>query len=122
MWVGVCYIISRIGGWTELGTIYRTTNPFPPTRYYFVSAVMRASVNYGSCLTVSADLEGIYLKTFFLFRVFHPPLFIPWGDLDYMEEKIWFMRGIKFTSSKAPGVYFWLYARTAEKLIQQKKA
>jgi hypothetical protein len=83
---------------------------------------MRARINYRSCLTISADSQGIYLRTFFLFRPFHPPLFIPWTDLDYTDKRMWFMRGVKLSFAKAPGVYIWLYAGTAAKLIQQRKA
>jgi hypothetical protein len=41
---------------------------------------MRLSANYGGCLTVGSDAAGLYLAVMFLFRVGHPPLFIPWDE------------------------------------------
>jgi hypothetical protein len=39
-------------------------------------------VGYNNVLTVASDSEGIYLGVLFLFRIAHPPLFIPWSEIE----------------------------------------
>ena len=45
------------------------------------SAAMRWLTHYNNVLTVGADSEGLFLVPFFLFRVGHPPLFVPWAEI-----------------------------------------
>jgi hypothetical protein len=42
---------------------------------------MRWHTNYGNCLTFGADFSGFYLSILFLFRLWHPPLFLPWQEV-----------------------------------------
>jgi hypothetical protein len=51
-------------------------------------------VNYGSCLTLQATRDGLYLAVFPLFRIAHPPLFIPWAELHNIKEKRSFFRRV----------------------------
>jgi len=58
LWVGVGVLLSWFGGWAALARSYRLTGEFSGRRWRF-----------GLCLTA-----------FPLFRIGHPPLFMPWTD------------------------------------------
>jgi hypothetical protein len=51
------------------------------------SGVFARTVAYRSCLTVGVNEGGLYLAVWFLFRMAHSPLFIPWGDVKLIETK-----------------------------------
>lgn len=50
---------------------------------------MRLGVNYNSVLTLASDAEGIYMGVMVLFRIGHPRLFIPWGQIQVEEPRRW---------------------------------
>ena len=45
------------------------------------------TVAYRSCLTLHVSSEGIYVSVFFLFRLWQPPLFIPWNAVYSARRK-----------------------------------
>jgi hypothetical protein len=51
---------------------------------------MRRLTGYRHVLNVGSDRIGVYLGVLFLFRVGHPPLFIPWTDIIVEQPKTWF--------------------------------
>ncbi len=48
---------------------------------------MRWGANYNNCLTIGADPSGLYLTLLFLFRIGHPPLFIPWSEISFRNRR-----------------------------------
>ena len=46
-----------------------------------------ASTSYAGCITFTPDGKGLGLSVLILFRVGHPPLFIPWNAIEVKEEK-----------------------------------
>ena len=48
---------------------------------------MRWLTHYNNVLTVGADSEGLFLVPFFLFRVGHSPLFVPWPEINARKTK-----------------------------------
>lgn len=118
MWVGISFLLAQIGGWANLGAIYRTEKLLPNQVFNFVSGWTRWGVSYRSCLTVGADTDGIYCKPLFLFRAFHPPLFIPWSDISFKENQVWFMQAVRFDIAKTPGIHISLWRKTGIKLLE----
>jgi len=81
IWPIVLFTISKITGWTRLAEKYRTWED--PE-----SNVMRAvRVNWGNIMitgniyTIACNRTGLYLGVLFPFRLFHPPLLIPWHEI-----------------------------------------
>ncbi|MEN6331728.1 MAG: hypothetical protein ABFD57_07065 [Smithella sp.] len=85
IWLFVCLILSRVGGWKKLAQVYRYDGQFSGNRWRFRSCRMNRFVNYNNCLTFGAGAEGLYINIFPVFRFHHPPLLIPWSDIK--EEK-----------------------------------
>jgi len=86
MWVLAVFIISK-RGWSKLAGAYRTdADSFTGTDVGSISAKIN-SINYNNCLVLKYNDQGILLKTIFLFRLFHPPILIPWNEIREVEDK-----------------------------------
>ncbi len=48
-------------------------------------------VNYSSCLTVYVSKDGLYLSVWPMFRLGHPPLFLPWSAIQKptLKKVLW---------------------------------
>jgi hypothetical protein len=49
---------------------------------------MRWIAGYGNCLTVGASPDGFYLAISPLFRFRHPPLLIPWTEVEITRRRV----------------------------------
>ena len=90
VWCGVCFLLSRVGGWHSLARVYRAAQ-FPRE-----SGLRRQSgaigwVNYNNCLSIDASPEGFYLAVFPLLSFAHPPLWIPWSAVHNItnQKMLW---------------------------------
>jgi hypothetical protein len=43
--------------------------------------------NYGGCLSIVVNQQGLGLRVLWPFRVGHPPLYIPWSQINIHQEK-----------------------------------
>jgi hypothetical protein len=50
------------------------------------SGVFNYSSNYTGTLEYAETAEGLYLKTSFLFKIGHHPLFIPWKAMQNYQQ------------------------------------
>jgi hypothetical protein len=86
----IFFVISRIGGWATLARRFRATEPFYGETWGWQSAKFRGWCNYNNCLTVGASQEALYLSVMIPFRLFHPPLMIPWREIEVETGKVLF--------------------------------
>ena len=89
LWFLVGTTNSFVGGWFSLSRTYRTVVPFNGAKWNMQSGRMRWLANYNNVLTLGASQEGLYLACMFLFRFMHPPLLIPWSEINVQREKGW---------------------------------
>lgn len=80
LWCLVCLLLSILGGWRRLATVFSTRKLPSGSRYSFQSARIGKAA-YKNCLTIHPTTEGLYLSVMFLFRIGHPPLLIPWEKM-----------------------------------------
>ncbi|MFZ2490141.1 MAG: hypothetical protein WA208_01520 [Thermoanaerobaculia bacterium] len=104
-WILASVALSVIGGWSRLASVYRATI-WPEHGYVWKgqSGAMRFGTHYGGCLNIAADQNGLYLKPFLLFRIGHPPLFIPWNHVAATEKTTWFMKRLALSFRDAEDV------------------
>lgn len=77
-WCLVVFMISRMG-WSRLGAQY-AVEAVPATVELETLTFARIGVaNYKNVARIGFTLEGLYLSTWKIFVVGHPPLFIPWS-------------------------------------------
>jgi hypothetical protein len=50
------------------------------------SGLMRGSVSYNGCLNITVNKTGIRLSLLVIFRFFHPPISIPWDDIETTDS------------------------------------
>jgi hypothetical protein len=104
VWCAVCVVMATIGGWRRLAESYRAIDEFDGERWRFRSARM-GWVGYNNCLTFGVNATGLYLAVLFPFRLGHPPLLIPWSEIDVSEQKTWVgFKYCEFRFRQAPSV------------------
>src|SRR5262245_55938881 len=108
LWVGLLNLLARMSGWSRLATTYRYRGRFEGFRKRFVSghlvggAFFGLPCNYGSCLTLGSNAQGLYLAVLAPFRPGHPPLFIPWRDVTARLEQRWLFKLVTFSFQQVP--------------------
>lgn len=96
MWIAISVFLSYVSGWASLTAYFRAAQPVSGQHFRFVSAFMGAKwlpISYKGCLFVKVNDEGFCFSLFFLFRFWSPPLFIPWSEVESVEEKSSFLWG-----------------------------
>jgi hypothetical protein len=95
-WLAICGTLSLLGGWHELAERFKTGEAVEGERFRFRSGAIgwRAfPVSYGGCLFASVGPKAFRLSILFPFRFLHPPLVIPWAEVERCEPtKLWFMK------------------------------
>jgi hypothetical protein len=102
-WLFVTFLLSRLGGWRRLALQYRLPGTYSGKVWRFQSGKFNWA-GYNNCLSVGANETGLYISPLFIFRFCHPPLLIPWGDINVSRKKflVWTYSDIRF--SKVPRV------------------
>ena len=85
-WIAVCFIISVASGWFALSQQFtRQSEPCGEIRTVgplFFTVYMRFWGHYSSVIRATATRDGLYLSVLFPFRAGHPPLAIPWEEIE----------------------------------------
>ncbi len=118
LWVLVGTVVGRWSGWYSLAERYRANTTFQGETWRFQSAQMRYLSHYNNCLTFGADPQGLSIAMFFILRAGHPPLFIPWGELELQPNRRLFVSGYELRFRQVPGVYMWVWAKLGEKILR----
>ncbi len=114
-------LISIVSGWWALSKSYRANSPFNGKRLRMRSATMRWGTNYGGCLTIGANREGLYIAIFPIFRINHPPLFIPWNDISTEKEKQFvFFNVVKFSFRKSSKIPLIISKKLANRIFHMR--
>ncbi|MDI6763535.1 MAG: hypothetical protein QME83_10965 [Thermodesulfobacteriota bacterium] len=111
------FLIGRISGWSTLAYFYRFPGEFVGQRWRFQSGQLRWYLGYNNCLTIGASESGLYLSVFFLFRIGHPSLFIPWGDISANTQKSFWGRHMEFRFKQAQMIPLRVSLQLGEKVI-----
>jgi hypothetical protein len=86
MWPLILFQLAFIGGWRRLAKDFKTSRPPTGKRFGMESASV-GWVGYNNCLTIHTNPEGIFLEPWYIFRVAHPRLFIPWAAVSVIRER-----------------------------------
>jgi hypothetical protein len=118
VWLLVGLFLAQMSGWAQLARYYRPETVFEGERRRFRSSKMRWLTHYHNCLTAGADTKGLHLAVLFLFRVGHPPLFVPWHDVMVRQGKKLFWPWTEFTFNQAPSVWVRFYGRLGDQICR----
>ncbi len=114
-WLLLGWLSAFLGGWTRLASRYRWNQPFEGEIFPTRSAMLGMS-RYENCLTMGANAKGLYLKVFTWMRINHPPLFIPWEDIQSKVEPSWLAPIVMLSFRPFPHVSMELPINTALEL------
>ena len=114
-WSVIVGLISLFGGWQRLARQYRDLDNYQGRKLRMRSGRLGAS-DYNGVLILGADFIGMYLAVSPLFRIGHPPLFIPWNDIQTGEEQRLFTTYSTLSFAKVPRVKLMLPSRVMEEV------
>ena len=101
---------------------YRANSLFDGQKLWLKSATMRRWTNYNNCVNIGANNYGLYLSVLPLFRVGHPPLFIPWADISTEAASRRLLPDIvKFSFAKQPEVPVILSKKLAGRIFKLRQ-
>lgn len=112
-WIAICAVLAVVSGWRDLAQKYSARQPPEGEKFRFRNANMRYTASYNGCVTFTANAHGLGMSVLFLFRIGHPPLFIPWFRIEISEERRYFMRSTKFLVRDAD-VPIWVSKRLGD--------
>jgi hypothetical protein len=83
VWVAISFQLSIMGGWAKLAKHYRFTGRLPDSiKKLHMGSGRIGNISYNNTLRVAVSRSGIVLKVFFMFRIGHPCLQIPWQCIE----------------------------------------
>lgn len=96
-WLGLLclffYGLPRLSGWHLLASRFRATEPWTGQKWSWQSARFRGWFGYNNSLVVGADPQSLSISMMRIFRPpFHPPLLIPWHEIEVETKKTLFGR------------------------------
>lgn len=96
--------IAKFGGWSRLAEVYRTDKPFEGFLLKGRWGRFAYGMSYKGILNLGTNPEGFYLSINKLFSFGHPPLFIPWRDIQAHEDRAFFMKIVVLEFAQVPGL------------------
>jgi len=91
---GVGFLISLQSGWFSLGRRFKQqSDPYGDTKTagpFFYTVYMRWWSKYSSMIRLTAAGDALYLSILFPLRIGHPPLRIPWDEIQFARTKFFF--------------------------------
>jgi hypothetical protein len=95
----ISYILAAVGGWRRIAKTFPARDR-PDGKWHYMQSGMVGVVSYGSGLIVCSSIAGLYVAVLPMFRLAHPPLFLPWKEINVRMvrrflwvETVWFYVG-----------------------------
>jgi hypothetical protein len=98
--IGINLAIWRLSGFPQLIRHYGWRSPFVGSEWYWQSMVI-GGLSYRSCFTIGLNATGLYIALWPIFRGWHPPLLIPWSELQVDGPQWWWLMRVYPMRTKA---------------------
>jgi hypothetical protein len=114
--VGINLAIWRwVSGFPQLVKHYGLRSPFVGQKWSWQSTAI-GWMSYRSCITLGVNATGLYIAPWAIFRAGHPPILIPWSELQVDRPQWWWlMRMYPLRTNACPNVVI----RFPQRLFQQ---
>ncbi len=117
---GVSFLISLQSGWFSLSRRFKQqSDPFGETKTagpFFYTVYMRWWSKYSSMVRLAAASDALYASVLFPLRVGHPPLRIPWDEIQFARTKFFFRSYIALTLGNEEKILMRIPLRMARNL------
>jgi hypothetical protein len=80
IWILASFSLAVQSGWWRLAYFYKAAERFDGPMFMAARGHM-GEVSHRGTLNAGATAQGLHLAVFLPFRLFHPPLFILWSDV-----------------------------------------
>jgi len=101
LWCAVCFFISFLTGWFALSRRFRKqSEPYGDVRSagpFLYTVYMRFWSHYSSVIRLVAAEDALYASVLPPFRIGHPPLRIPWDEIQFSRTKYLWLNLIQLT-------------------------
>jgi hypothetical protein len=84
-WCFVIWLLSHISGWQRLAQRYHTLRPVTGKRWSWQYGMI-GWIGYNGVLVLTANGDGLFMQTLWLFSFGHNVFFVPWHE--FYEAKI----------------------------------
>jgi hypothetical protein len=119
-WCAISFVISYISGWFALSQHFRReTDPCGEIRSagpWFYTVYMRGWCHYGGVVRLVAADDAIYASVLAPFRIGHPPLRIPWDEVQVSRTRYLWRRYIELTLGREEQIPMRISERMASNL------
>jgi hypothetical protein len=109
-----------VSGWFALSRRFRKqSEPYGETRSagpWFSTVYTRFWIHYSGVIRFTAGEDALYLSVLFPFRIGHPPLQIPWNEIQLKHTRYFFRNYIELCMGCAEKIPFRVSPRMAQKL------
>jgi hypothetical protein len=65
---------------------------------------LRALGVYNGLLTIGADKNGLFMVPWFIYRPWHPALFIPWSEITFRRKSLLFLKYLELRLGRSEQV------------------
>lgn len=121
VWIVVSATFSKLTGWSRLAEKYRTNKKPEFELYRAVQVSWGSPFLAGNIYTLGSSYKGLYLGVLFPFRIAHPPLLIPWRDVEVKKVKRLMSTKVLFEFKNGMFRSFEIGENVAEKLREGSK-
>jgi hypothetical protein len=118
-WSLTCAVLAHFAGWRALAREYPASSPFRGRRFHFCSAQFAAWVGYNGSFTPGADRTGLFVAVWPIFRICHPPLLVPWSEIQVSVEKSRWFTVVLITFARVPSARVRITLRLAKRLAAE---
>jgi hypothetical protein len=120
LWCAVCFLIGFQSGWFALGRRFkRQSDPYGETKTagpLFYTVYMRWWSHYSHVIRLTAASDALYASILLPFRIGHPPLRIPWDEIQFARTKFLFRSYIALTLGNEERILMRIPLRMARNL------
>ncbi len=120
IWCGVVALLAVVGGWSRLAAVYRAEGEYAGPIWYMQTARL-GFTRYKGVLTAGATPEGLYLAVMPLFRIAHPPLWIPWDEIEVIEQAGLLGVSRAFRFAQKPEIILFMFPNLSDKLLAARE-
>jgi hypothetical protein len=126
MWLFVTGLIATLSGWSSLGIRFREAPDAPaPTARRFgmasvdlVNSALPLPMSYNNCIVLGLGDAGIHLRTWLPFRFRHPPLLIPWAQVESCTFGRFFFRRAAVLQVRGTGTRIRIYGTPGQAVAE----
>jgi hypothetical protein len=120
LWCALSLVVSIWSGWFTLSRHFRKqSEPYGETRSagpLFYTIRMRFRCRYENAMRLTAAEDALCLSMLFLFRIGHPPISIPWMEIQFGRTKFLWRRYVVLTLGEKERIPLRISERLARKL------